>query len=122
MHFHNDSFILPATQVLLGKLKCTAEEAALKMDSGSLLVCERDNGFGKKPTVIFLSDGAKSDFSLVGTRFNARHDQTHKPLGEHTIKGVLNYKVENGKFVVLSESALAGFEPRSISAALFVYK
>jgi hypothetical protein len=84
--------ILPATQALIGKTKCTVAEAARDRREGSLLFCERDNGFGKKPTILMLSSSGICT-NEVGSSFDAHHDQNFRPYGRLKVLGVMVYKI-----------------------------
>lgn len=118
----NGSAILPATQCLLGKLKCTAIEAGITMGGGSLQLCERDNGFGKKPTLVWVSSAGPTDQKRVGTSFAAYHDQTGKQLGLHKVLGVMNYVVKDGKVHITDDVGFWADDFNKLKAALFVYK
>ena len=114
--------ILPATKALLGKLKCTAAEAAEALGGGSLLLCSRDNGPRRQPTLILLYSGGGTPASVVGTRFEAHHDQTLARYGTHEVLGVLNHRLSDGKLEVISNDFGGGHDPLRGSAPLFVYK
>lgn len=117
----NSWSILPATQALLNKTKCTMEEAMEVYGSegreGTILVCERDNGYGKKPTVIFLSSCSNMDMP-VGTVHKAHHDQNLRPYGELTVKAVIVYTMMNKQPVCTVPSPLT----LDFKAPLFCFK
>lgn len=97
----NSWSILPATQALLNKTKCTLEEAMKVYGSnreGTILLVERDNGYGKKPTFMFLSSCGKMEYDR-DTKHKAHHDQNLRPYGELTVKGCIVYTLVNNQVV-----------------------
>lgn len=90
----NSWSILPATQALLNKTKCTLEEAMLVYGGGTILICTRENGDGKI-TPFFLSSAGRMEVP-TGTEHKAHHDQNWRPYGYVTVRGSIFYEVKAG--------------------------
>ena len=95
----NSWSILPATDALFNKTKVTLERAMLEMGShcreGTMLICERDNGYGKKPTRLMLSSSGTIAM-LIGTSHKAHHDQTGRPYGYIKVLANIPYTIAKG--------------------------
>jgi hypothetical protein len=91
----NSWAILPATQALLNKTKCTLEEAMLVYGGGEILFVVRENPDGK-PTLMFLSSAGTMGIP-AGTEHKAHHDQNLRPYGYLKVRGSIEYKVVDGK-------------------------
>ena len=93
----NSWAILPATDALFGKTKVTLERAMLEMGSileGTMLICERENGDGKK-TRFMLSSAGKMTVPH-GLTHKAHHDQNLRPYGVITVLAYVYYTVAKG--------------------------
>lgn len=88
----NSWSILPATDALFNKTKVSIEQAMLGMGGGTFLICERDNGYDKKPTRLMLSSAGTMDLP-VGTVHKAHHDQNWRPYGDLKVLAVLFYTI-----------------------------
>lgn len=117
--------ILPATAALFdGALKVTMEQAMLRMSGGTMIVVERDNGYGKTPTRMLLSSAGRMSMT-IGHTYGAHHDQTLRPYGQLRVLDVIHYAVKNGEDhkqqVVLDEALVAPLTLNS-KFPLFVFK
>ena len=91
----NSWAILPATQALLNKTKCTLEEAMLTYGGGMMLLCIRESGY-EKFTPFFLSSAGDMTCYQPGTMHAAHHDQNLRPYGVIRVVGVIKYDVAKG--------------------------
>lgn len=95
----NSWAILPATDALFRKTKVTLERAMLEMgsygtDEHTMLICERENGDGKK-TRFMLSSAGKMTLP-DGYNHLAHHDQNLRPYGRVKVLASVFYTVAKG--------------------------
>jgi hypothetical protein len=94
----NSWAILPATDALFGKTKVRLEAAMLEMGryggEGTMLICERENGDGKK-TRFMLSSAGRMELADGFTR-KAHHDQNLRPYGYVKVLASVFYTVAMG--------------------------
>ncbi len=124
----NSWAILPATDALFNKTKVSMEQAMLEMGSyggkGTILICERDNGYDKKPTRLMLSSAGRMDVP-IGSFRKAHHDQNLRPYGQLRILDVVFYEIkkgDDGKSQVVTEDALMCPLTLDDKFPLFVFK
>jgi hypothetical protein len=120
-NYHDTWAILPSTQVLFDKTKCTVADLFTIWVDNDVLICERNNGFGKKPSIVMI---AGSHSEKIGHRHGAHHDQTGKSLGEHIVIAKFSYNKVDGKLNITKIDKAEGFEfdPTTFKAPLFVFK
>ena len=90
----NSWAILPATDALFNKQKATLEQVMLTMGGGTILICERENGDGKK-TRFWLSSAGKMELAR-DTVHKAHHDQNLRPYGYVRVLGSMFYSIVKG--------------------------
>lgn len=123
----NSWAILPATDALFGKTKVSLEQAMLEMGSyggtGTILLCERENGDGKV-TRFMLSSAGRMELA-VGFTKKAHHDQNLRPYGYVKVLDVMFYEVrkgDDGKNQVVTETGLTAPLKMDSKFPLFVFK
>jgi hypothetical protein len=80
--------ILPATKCLFEKNKVTVQELTTVWDSGTVVVCRKDNG-----QLHFIA-GASGSYAPIGTVKTVFHDQTGNEIGQWTVLNELSFKLD----------------------------
>lgn len=91
----NSWAILPATVALFCKTKVTLERAMLEMGGGTILICERESGDGKKIRFMLSSSGMMDQYP-AGTQHKAHHDQNLRSYGYIRVLADVFYSVALG--------------------------
>lgn len=119
----NSWAILPATQALFGKLKCTLEQAMLEYGDGTMLICLRKNP-ASHDTVMFLHSSGTMPQELVGTQHAAHHDQNFRSYGDLSVFAAIPYTVVNRRVLCTLPDVWIKKDRLSLDtkAALFCFK
>ena len=118
----NSWSILPATQAMLNKTKCTLEEAMKAYGGGTILLCTREDGMGKVTSFFLSSSG---DMAIAnGTRHKAHHDQNLRSYGTVTVHASMLYSIVNSQVVCTVPTLGFGKGPLTLDskAPLFCFK
>jgi hypothetical protein len=119
---HHSWAILPATQALLNKTKCTLEEAMRVYGGGTILICTRENNDGSM-TPMYISSAGTMTYP-VGSKHDAHHDQSFARYGRITVHACVEYSIVNDQVVTTVPSIGFGKGPLTLDskAPLFCFK